>query len=121
MPLLYNRTPLKNRRRSLRQVAPTPEMLLWFQLRDRRLRGLKFRRQYSVDAYVVDFYCAKPRLAIELDGDSHFTDEAENYDVERQHYIEACGIRFLRFTNNEVSENMGGVLEKIVATITTSP
>jgi very-short-patch-repair endonuclease len=104
-------------------------MLLWFELRDRRLQKLKFRRQYGVDSYVIDFYCAKPRLAIELDGDSHFTDEAEKYDVERQKYIEACGITVLRFTNDEIYKNMDGVLEKIVevverlraATIPTSP
>ncbi|MBI4021858.1 MAG: endonuclease domain-containing protein [Candidatus Andersenbacteria bacterium] len=92
-------------------------MRLWFELRDRRLRGIKFRRQYSVGPYVVDFYCAKTRLAVELDGDSHFTRRAELYDADRQRYIEACGITVLRFTNDEVYRSMEQVLEKLVTVV----
>ena len=79
--------------------------------------GYKFRRQYSVDNFVIDFYCPELRLAIEVDGDSHFTPRARIYDRERQNHIESFGIRFLRVMNEDVYENLDAVLDEIEATI----
>jgi len=86
------------------------EIILWSKLKGRQLKGLKFRRQYSVECYIVDFYCPKLRLAIELDGKSHLGKENQEYDRARQDEIEALGISFLRFTNQEVYEDLDKVL-----------
>lgn len=59
---------------------PNEEIILWSRLKNRQLGGLRFRRQYSVGRYVVDFYCPEVRLVIEIDGDYHFTGEAKQYD-----------------------------------------
>ena len=75
--------------------------------------GFKFRRQYSIDEYVIDFYCTELKFAIEIDGSVHETDDAREYDANRQQYIEQFGIRFLRVTNDEVIYFMNKVLEKI--------
>ena len=83
-------------------------------MRKRQVKGFRFLRQYSVDQYVIDFYCQELKLAIELDGDSHFeSEEATEYDKIRQQYIEQFGISFLRFKNIEVYQNLDKVFEKI--------
>lgn len=92
---------------------PYAEIKLWQHLRSRQLQGVKFRRQHSIGSYVVDFYATKPRLAIEIDGDSHFVGDRPTYDKQRQQYIEACGIKFLRFTNQEIASNLPGVVKII--------
>ena len=92
---------------------PPAEIILWQRLRNRQVEGYKFRRQYSIGRFVVDFYCSERRLAIEVDGESHFVEGADLRDRERQGIIEDVGIRVLRFTNREVYENLEGVLYKI--------
>ena len=89
------------------------ETVIWSKLKGKQLLGYKFRRQYSVDRYVVDFYCPELKLAVEIDGDSHFQNGAENDDMVRQAFIESFGIRFLRFTNEDVFKNLDGVVETI--------
>jgi very-short-patch-repair endonuclease len=91
-----------------------PEIILWSKLKTRQMAGCKFRRQYSVGPFVLDFYCPEKKLAIEVDGSSHFGEGAEVYDGERQSYIEQFGIRFLRFTNSDVRNNLYEVLGKIL-------
>jgi len=87
--------------------------LLWLHLKGKQL-GCKFRRQYSISEFVVDFYCPRPKLAIEIDGDSHFTtSEYKEDDKKRQKFIESLGIKVLRFTNLEIYKDMEGVLKKI--------
>jgi very-short-patch-repair endonuclease len=93
------------------------EAIVWQKLRCKQLENCKFRNQYSVDRFVLDFYSPELKLAIEIDGDSHFQEGAAQYDEERQIFIESTGIIFLRFTNNEVYENLNGVLETIVEKI----
>jgi very-short-patch-repair endonuclease len=92
---------------------PSAESVLWSKLRKRQLLGYKFRRQYSVGTYVVDFYCAELRLAIEVDGDSHFQTGAQSRDSEREAFIKSFGIEFLRFRNVEVFEQLNDVLNAI--------
>ena len=81
------------------------------------LCGMKFRRQYGVDPYIIDFFCPELKLAIEVDGPIHLHPEERKYDEERQRYIEGFGIRFLRFTNQEVYKEMDGVVKTISRTI----
>jgi very-short-patch-repair endonuclease len=114
----FNRSDEKPLRRELRNEMPRSEVLLWSRLRAKQVLGMRFRRQYSVGPYCIDFYCPEVRLAIEVDGDSHFTDEAKLKDEQRQRWVEGFGIKFLRFTNVDVSENMEGVLHVIATTIT---
>lgn len=88
------------------------EVILWSKLKG-KATGYKFRRQYSVGAFVLDFYCPELKLAIEVDGDSHFTDDAELKDAIRERIVSEYGIYFLRFTNAEVSDNVDGVVTEI--------
>lgn len=101
MPRIYNRASEKKLRRVLRRNSPKAESLLWARLRRKQILGLRFRRQFSVGPYSIDFYCPALKLAIEIDGDSHFSKNAMVCDQDRQEYIEAFGIRFLRFTNDK--------------------
>jgi very-short-patch-repair endonuclease len=117
MTKLYNRTSEKEKRQQLRRNMTKAEFLLWQKLKRKQLEGVKFRSQYGVGQFVVDFYCTELKLAIEIDGDSHFQDGAQEYDWERQAVIESVGIRFLRFTNDEVYGNLEGVLERIIQKI----
>lgn len=91
-----------------------PEVILWSKLKGKNLGERKFRRQYSVDRFVLDFYCPELKIAIEVDGDSHASAEAVEYDKNREIHIKQFGILFLRFTNNEIRENLTGVLYKIL-------
>lgn len=75
--------------------------------------GYKFRRQYSVDWYVIDFYCPELKLAIEIDGSVHDDEKQKVYDKERQKYIERFGIVFLRIRNEEILENANKALGRI--------
>ncbi len=104
MTQIFNRSCDKDKRLRLRRDSPLAEQRLWVRLRNRRLLGYRFRRQHGVGPYVLDFYCPELKLAIEVDGDSHFQAGADEYDRERQRYIESLGIHVLRFTNREVLE-----------------
>ena len=74
---------------------------------------MKFHRQYGIGEYIVDFYCAELKLVIEIDGESHFTEDAIKYDEIRTEFMESLKIKVIRFTNREVIENTKGVLEKL--------
>ena len=113
MTQFFNKTSEKEKRRSLRNNMTAAEALVWSRLRNNLVLGYKFRRQYSVGPYVIDFYCPALKLAVEIDGDSHFVTEAIDNDQRRQAFIESFGIQFLRFTNHEVNRGMDAVLEKI--------
>jgi very-short-patch-repair endonuclease len=108
---LDNQKKHKGIRRKLRKNQTEFETLLWGQLRGKRFYELKFYRQYSVGRYVLDFYCPSKRIAIEVDGSQHL--ENKEYDDERTEFLESLGIQVLRIWNNEVSNNMAGVLEKL--------
>ena len=105
--------------RRLRRDQTDAERKLWFRLRDRRLNGLKFRRQVTIGHYIADFCCESGRLIIELDGGQHAA--RENQDAERTAALEAQGYLVLRFWNNDVLRNMDGVLESIVDTLRPAP
>ena len=109
MPRLFNKNSRKKLRRHLRKQLSPSELLLWSKLKGKQT-GFKFRRQYSIGRYVVDFYCPKAKLALEADGKTHFDDESILYDARRDKYIENLGIKVIRFTNNDVYENLEGVV-----------
>ncbi|MEA5508563.1 endonuclease domain-containing protein [Crocosphaera sp. UHCC 0190] len=117
MTELYNKSCEKDKRRSLRNNMPPAEKLLWARLRGRQVEGAKFRRQYSIGGFVVDFYVPELRLAIEVDGPSHLGAEAQAYDAQRQAFIESFGTRFLRFTNQQVYQELDAVVEAIALVI----
>jgi len=117
MPQHFNRTTEKAKRRELRNNATDAERLLWQRLKSKQITGVKFRRQFSVDQYVLDFYAPSVKLAIEIDGPTHLSEEAMEYDEARTKDIERFGIRILRVTNVDVYTNMEGVLLKIMNTI----
>jgi len=95
---------------------PLAERLLWAKLKNKQIKNYKFRRQHSIRKFIVDFYCPQTKLAIELDGDSHFVSAvAKVLDSRRQASLESLGIRVIRFTNREVYENMAGILENLEA------
>jgi len=105
---------LKNKPQQLRNQMPKAEIVLWNHLRNCQLKGYKFRRQYRIGKYVVDFYCPKLNLAVEVDGDSHFNPQSEKNDQFRQKLVESFNIKFLRITNLEIYQNLDGVIEKIL-------
>lgn len=118
MTLIFNKQESKGIRRKLRSNMPRAEVLLWMRLKGRQLGGLKFRRQYSVGAYVVDFCCPSVKLVVEVDGETHLGQAAERLDADRQRAIEAVGFRVLRVFNTDVYNNIEGVLEQILHTAT---
>ncbi len=113
MTEFFNRRHLTPLRRILRNGAPPAETRLWSRLKGKQVNGCKFRRQFSVENYVIDFYCPALKLAIEIDGRSHYEAGAAAYDSERQRLIERFGIRILRFTNTYICTNMDGVMARI--------
>ncbi len=105
----------KRARRLRREMTPA-ERQLWCALRGEQL-GVKFRKQHPIGPYIADFYSWEAGLVIELDGSSHFTPEAQNYDRERDTYLTSLGLTVLRFTNQEATTQRDGVVSKIVETI----
>jgi very-short-patch-repair endonuclease len=86
-------------------------------LRDRRLKGIKFRRQQPIDRYIVDFASISAKLIVEIDGATHSTARELTRDAERTRVLESLGFHIVRVTNIDVYKNLGGVLEMIAGTI----
>ncbi|MEB3336734.1 MAG: endonuclease domain-containing protein, partial [Leptolyngbyaceae bacterium] len=99
------------RARELRKQMTPAERKLWHQY----LKNFPLRvfRQRPIDQFIVDFYCPSLKLVIEIDGESHFTEEGQNYDEERNQKLEGYGLRVLRFTNQQVLKSFGNVCEVI--------
>ncbi len=112
MSYLYNKPAQKDLRKKLRSNLGLPEIILWNELKGSKL-GKKFRRQYGIGRYSVDFYCPDMRLAIELDGNTHNKPESYQKDREREKFIQDQDIKVVRFQNQDVFSNLGGVVEEI--------
>jgi very-short-patch-repair endonuclease len=97
----------------LRKRQTPAEQILWNALRNRAVNGHKFRRQHPLGRYILDFYCAKLRLALEVDGRHHFCPQRRAYDAVRTRFLAGCGIRVLRIRNVQVETNLPAVLETI--------
>ena len=100
-------------REQRRQPTPT-ERKLWAALRSRRLAGLKFRRQHPYDRFLLDAFCVEHQLEVEVDGGIHDDPAHAAHDAERTEFLEAHGIRVLRFSNEAVEKNLDEVLQQIV-------
>lgn len=104
---------LKERRRELRNNPTAAETTLWKLLQNGQLEGRRFRRQYSIANYIVDFYCASEKLVIELDGEVHNDPINIQNDYERDEKLRYLGYKVLRFENKLVFQNPDGVLDII--------
>ena len=110
---------VRQRAKELRKAQTGAEQILWNNLRNRSLHGLKFRRQHPLGPYIVDFYCAQQRLIVELDGGIHM--KQGEADKQRASQLVAHGYRVLRFNNQEVESELEAVLERIAAACGVSP
>lgn len=110
--LAYNNH-LKKCSRQLRNNMTDAEVALWARIRGKQLKGYQFYRQKPVGNFIVDFYCPKVNLIIELDGGQHYSEEGKTKDECRDSYLKNLGLHILRFSDREVFEDIGGVLEKI--------
>ena len=118
--LPYNKN-LKQYSRQLRGNMTDAERHLWTKIRMKQLKGYQFYRQKPVGDYIVDFFCPRAKLVIEVDGSQHFADEMTEYDRIRDEYLSSLGLRVLRFTNTEVLTNIEGVVESIEKGIPLNP
>lgn len=104
---------LKEIARGLRNNSTLGEVLLWKRLRNKQMLGYDFHRQKPLDQFIVDFYCHELNLAIEIDGGSHESGEAQEKDAARQERLESLGIKFLRFKESDVRKSFRTVVENI--------
>ena len=107
----YNKN-LKQHSRTLRNNMTEAERKLWYNIRMKKL-GCWFYRQKPVGDYIVDFYCPRARLVIEVDGGQHFINETTEYDRIRDDYLNSLGLKVLIFTNIDIMTNIDGVVERI--------
>jgi very-short-patch-repair endonuclease len=116
MTKLYNRNSGKGKRRSLRNNATQAEKLFWLGLNDEQC-GARFRRQYGVEDFIIDFYSPEVRLGIELDGNYHNTEEELAYDAWRQAIIQKHDITIIRFRDEEILNGYDAAAEVVRAEV----
>jgi very-short-patch-repair endonuclease len=102
---------IKTKARELRKNLTQSELLLWNRLRNKQMDGFHFRKQHPYGIYILDFYCYKANLAIELDGKIHL--RKREYDSERTKYIESTGLKLIRFKNEDVITRIEWVMDEI--------
>jgi very-short-patch-repair endonuclease len=112
--MLYYKKELQKYSRKLRKNMTIAENRLWFHLRGKQLCNRQFYRQKIIGNYIVDFYCPRANLVIELDGGQHFTESGIKKDYERDSYFKDLNLRVLRFSDCDIFDNISGVIEKIV-------
>lgn len=106
---------IKDKARLLRKNSTDAEKRLWGWLRNRGLNGWKFRRQFPIGQYIVDFECHELKLIVEADGGQHA--KRQLYDIRRTEYLQSKGYQIVRFWNNEVLGNLEGVLEALTLSL----
>jgi very-short-patch-repair endonuclease len=114
--LFYNKK-LKNYSRQLRKDMTDAEWLLWSKVRRKQLKGYQFYRQRIIGNYIVDFYCPKASLIIELDGGQHYEEEGIIKDKIRDDYMKRQGLKVIRFSDTDVFEDIDGLIEKIYGSL----
>lgn len=112
---IFNPNRTKAKRKYLRNNMTKAEIKLWSKLKGRQLLDYKFRRQHGIGDYIVDFFCPKLKLALEIDGESHYTAKGKVHDKKRSTYFNKLGISVQRFTNSQIKQNLNGVLKEIIA------
>ncbi len=110
---IHNRKYLEAYRKDLRNNGTSAEAFLWRYLQKSQLKGRKFRRQHSIGNYIVDFYCPKEKLIIELDGEIHNNPRTNQYDEQRTKYLNSLGFVVIRFENKIVFDHLPSVLKEI--------
>ena len=120
MTKFYNRFSDRLKRKILRKYMTEAERVLWQEIRKNKL-NCRFRRQYSIKGFVLDFYSPQIKLAIEIDGDIHSSKEHKDYDADREQPISNFGIKFLRFSNDDVFLRLNRVIVLINEKIVQSP
>lgn len=119
--MFYGATPaLFEKAKQLRQTMTESEVVLWNELKSGNL-GVRFKAQHPIKNFIADFYCHKERLVIEIDGSIHTIEENREYDEGRTFELNELGITVIRFTNEEIKNNLNGVLEKIKAELSIYP
>jgi very-short-patch-repair endonuclease len=113
MTVIFNQEWSIERRRGLRNNSTRAEVQFWNAVKGRQVLGMQFRRQYNIGRYIADFYIPQLKLVIEIDGDIHFTPEAQEYDKVRSESFASINILTIRFTNDEVFGDLEGVLERL--------
>jgi very-short-patch-repair endonuclease len=103
----------KARAAELRKNMTIAERVLWQQMRNRKVGGLKFRRQHPVDIFILDFYCHERKLAIEVDGEIHNNEDQKEWDENRTFELNEFGIKILRFSNDDVIFHTERVVDSI--------
>jgi very-short-patch-repair endonuclease len=106
------------RARELRRDMNEAEKRIWYRVRANRLGGHRFRRQYPMGQYIVDFVCLRSRLVVEIDGETHGDDRAERNDARRAAWIEARGFRVMRLWNDYVLNHTDEAVESILDVLT---
>jgi very-short-patch-repair endonuclease len=104
-----------NKAHDLRHPMTEAEIFLWDKIRNRKLEGLKFRRQHPIHYYIADFYCHEKRLIIEVDGGIHLVDRVREHDEKRTAELDRLGITVIRFTNEQIIDQIDQVLKEIVS------
>lgn len=110
---IHNLKEMEVYRKSLRNHGTSAEAFLWTHLKGSKLEGRKFRRQHSIKRFIVDFYCPSEKLIVELDGQYHFTERAQEYDRMRENVLEGLGFTIIRFENKMVFDFLPSVLKEI--------
>ena len=110
---LLNPSDTKDLRKRLRNNPTKEEVLLWTEIKNRKLDGIKFRRQYGIGPFVVDFYSTELKLIIEVDGSIHELSENKLKDIDRENFLNSNGFHIIRFKNSDINYRMINVLESI--------
>lgn len=112
--MFYGASPeIFKRASELRKNMTNAEKALWSALRKKQIQGKKFRRQHPVSRYIVDFYCHQLKLAIEVDGGIHNKTEQKEHDTGRSYELRQLGIKVIRFTNDQIFQNLNEVIKEI--------
>ena len=117
---IHNRWPLKKIRRKLRKKETEAEELFWQRVRNKKVNGLKFKRQHSICNNIVDFYCPSKKIIIELDGEYHDTEQQNIKDKLRDEHLQALGFKILRFRNEKILFHLNQTIDILLNTIKNS-
>ena len=121
IPMFYGASPkLFELAKDLRNRLTEPEKILWEKLRLRQLRGYRFKPQHPIGEFIVDFYCHKSKLIIEIDGGYHNQKDQQDYDVSRTNILREFGLKIIRFKNEDVLERIDFVVEEILRNLKTT-
>jgi very-short-patch-repair endonuclease len=113
MAELFNQEKQKERRRLLRSQMPVSEKLFWYKVRRNNL-GYRFRRQFGIGKYIVDFYCPQFKLVVEIDGATHETEKELEHDRIRQNFLEGLGLEVKRYDNLQIKNGLGWVIDDLL-------